>query len=107
MLLKILKTHPWAATMEYILANRRNRDIRSILRKIAPNIRMFYMEDQGQFVLSLYTYIENVYTYDAPVEEFARIAGEEISKREDDVMTIAERSKLRGICLMLVPIQYL
>jgi len=96
-----LKTHPWAATIEYILANRRNSDIRGILRKIAPNIRMFYMEEQNQFVLSLYTYIENVYTYDAPVEEFARIAGEEISPRaEEDVMTIAERlreeSKLEG-----------
>ena len=44
---------------------------------------MFYMEEQNQFVLSVYTYIENVYTYDAPVEEFARIAGEEISSRTD------------------------
>lgn len=87
-----LKTHPWAATLEYILANRRTHDLRNLLRKIAPNIRMFYMEEQNQFVLSLYTYIENVYTYDAPIDEFARIAGEEISPRaEDDIMTIAER----------------
>ncbi len=89
-----LKTHPWAATIEYIMVNRKNSDLRSILRKVAPNIRMFYMAEQNQFVLSLYTYIENVYTYDAPVEEFARIAGEEISSRaEDDVMTMAERLK--------------
>jgi len=39
----------------------------------------------------LYTYIENFYTHDAPVEEFSRIAGEEISlKAEDDMMTMAE-----------------
>ncbi len=87
-----LKTHPWAATLEYILANRKTNDLRNLLQKIAPNIRMFYMEEQNQFVLSLYTYIENVYTYDAPIDVFARIAGEEISPRaEDDIMTIAER----------------
>src|SRR3990167_1116133 len=89
-----LKSHPWAATIEFVLSNRRNSDLRSILRKIAPNVRMFYMEEQTQFVLSLYTYIENVYTYDAPVEEIARLAGEEISPRaEDEIMTIAERLK--------------
>jgi len=89
-----LKTHPWAATIEYIMINRRNSDLRGILRKIAPNIRLFYLEEQNQFVLSLYTYIENVYTYDAPVEEFARMAGEEISPlAEDDIMTMAERLK--------------
>lgn len=92
-----LKNHPWAATVEYILAHRRSRNIRNILRKIAPNIRMFYMEEQNQFVLSLYTYIENVYSYDAPVEELARIAGEEIDPRaENDVMTIAERLRAEG-----------
>lgn len=39
-----------------------------------------------------YTYIENIYTCDARVEEFASMAGEEISPQaEEDIMTIAER----------------
>ena len=93
-----LKTHPWAATLEYIMHNRRAQDLRSVLHAIAPNIRMFYIEGQNQFVLSLYTYIENVYTYEAPIEELARIAGEEISPQaKDDMMTIAEQMRHRGI----------
>ena len=47
---------PWAATIEYIMINRRNSDLRGILTKIAPNIRLFYLEEQNQFVLS-YVYI--------------------------------------------------
>lgn len=39
------KTHPWAVTLEYILASRRTHDLRNLLRKIAPNIRIFYMEE--------------------------------------------------------------
>ncbi len=78
--------------------HRKDPDIRSVLRDIAPNIRMFYMVGQIQFVLSLYTYIENVYAFKAPVEEFANIAGEEISKRaKEDIMTIAEQMMHRGI----------
>ena len=89
-----LKTHPWAATLEYIMINRRNSDLRSIVRNIAPNIRMFYLEEQNQFVLSLYTYIENIYTCNTPTEEFAHIAGEEISTQaEEDIMTMAEQKE--------------
>jgi len=56
------------------------------------------MEEKNEFVLSLYTYIENVYTYDAPVEDFARIAGEEISPQAaEDIMTIAEQLIHRGM----------
>ena len=78
--------------------HRKDPDIRPVLRTIAPNIRMFYMVGKIQFVLSLYTYIENVYTFKAPVEEFARIAGEEISeKAKEDIMTIAEQMMHRGI----------
>ena len=96
-----LKSHPWAATLEYIMHHRRALDVRPVLKAIAPNIRMFYLEGQTLYVLSLYTYIENVYTYEAPVEELARIAGEEISPRAaEDIMTIAEKirveSKLEG-----------
>jgi predicted transposase/invertase (TIGR01784 family) len=93
-----LKTHPWASTLEYIMHHRKDPDIRPVLRTIAPNVRMFYMVGQTQFVLSLYTYIENVYTFKAPVEEFANIAGEEISERaKEDIMTIAEQMMHRGI----------
>ncbi len=78
--------------------HRKDPDIRSVLRDIAPNIRMFYIVGQIQFVLSLYTYIENVYAFKTPVEEFANIAGEEISKRaKEDIMTIAEQMMHRGI----------
>lgn len=92
-----LKTHPWAATLEYIMHHRRTQDLRSVFRAIAPNVRMFYMEEQNQFVLSLYAYLENVYTYEAPVEELARIAGEEISSRaQEDIMTIAEKLREEG-----------
>ena len=92
-----LKTHPWAATLEFIMHHRRDTDVRPVLKAIAPNIRMFYLEGQVLYVLSLYTYIENVYTYDAPVEEFARIAGEEISPRAlEDIMTIAERIRVES-----------
>ncbi len=90
-----LKTNPWAATVEYIMINRRTSDLRAVLRKIAPNMRMFYLEKQNEFVLSLYTYIEHA--YEAPNEEFARIAGEEISSEaEEDIMTMAEQLILRG-----------
>jgi len=93
-----LKTHPWAGTLEYIMHHRRTRDIRRVLKAIASNVRMFYMAGQNQFVLSLYTYIENVYTFKAPVEEFANIAGEEISvQAKEDIMTIAEQMMHRGI----------
>lgn len=92
-----LKTHPWAATLEYIMHHRRDTDVRPVLKAIAPNIRMFYMEEQKLYVLSLYTYIENVYTYEAPIEEFARIAGEEISPQAaEDIMTIAEKLRQEG-----------
>lgn len=93
-----LETHPWASTLEYIMHHRRTSDIRHVLRTIAPNVRMFYMVGQTQFVLSLYTYIENVYTFKSPAEEFANIAGEEISERaKEDIMTIAEQMMRRGI----------
>ena len=93
-----LKDHPWAATLEFIMSNRKNPDLREVVRKIAPNIRLFYLEDQNQFVLSLYTYIENVYSCNTPVEDFARIAGEEISTQaEEDIMTMAERIKHEGM----------
>lgn len=93
-----LEAHPWASTLEYIMHHRKDPDIRPVLRDIAPNIRMFYMVGQIQFVLSLYTYIENVYAFKAPVEEFANIAGEEISERaKEDIMTIAEQMMHRGI----------
>lgn len=96
--LKQLETHPWAGTLEYIMHHRRNSDIRSVLKAIAPNIRMFYLEGKNLFVLSLYTYIENVYSYEAPVEEFARIAGEEISfQAKEDIMKIAGQMMNRGI----------
>ena len=92
-----LKNHPWAATLEYIMANRRKRDLRKILRNIAPNIRLFYLEKQNAYVLSLYTYIENVYTCSESMEEFAHIAGEEIStKAEEDIMTMAEQMRHKG-----------
>ncbi len=45
-------------------------------------------------MLSLFTYIENVYTFEAPVEELARIAAEEISPK---AATIAEQLTHRGI----------
>src|SRR3990167_6221307 len=93
-----LEAHPWASTLEYIMHHRRDPDIRPILRAIAPNVRMFYMVGHTQFVLSLYTYIENVYTFKALVEEFANIAGEEISEMaKEDIMTIAEQMMHRGI----------
>ena len=80
------------------MSNRKNPDLREVVRKIAPNIRLFYLEDQNQFVLSLYTYIENVYSCNTPVEDFARIAGEEISTQaEEDIMTMAERIKHEGM----------
>jgi len=95
---KQLESHPWAGTLEYIMHHRRTRDIRRVLKAIASNIRMFYLEEQNQFVLSLYTYIENVYTFKDPVEEFANIAGEEISTQaKEDIMTIAEQMMNRGI----------
>ena len=93
-----LKNHPWAATLEFIMDNRKNNDLRYVVRTIAPNIRLFYLEEQNQFVLSLYTYIENVYSCNTPIEEFARIAGEEIStKAEEDIMTMAEQIKRKGV----------
>ena len=56
------------------------------------------MVGQTQFVLSLYTYIDNGYTFKAPIEEFANIAGEEISERaKKDIMTIAEQMMHRGL----------
>ena len=93
-----LKEHPWAATLEFIMKNRKNPDLRGVVREISPNIRLFYMEGQIQYVLSLYTYIENVYSCNTPVEEFARIAGEEISTQaEKDIMTMAERIQHEGM----------
>lgn len=93
-----LKNHPWAATLEFIMINRKNNNLRDIVKKIAPNIRLFYLEEQNQFVLSLYTYIENVYSCTTPIEEFARIAGEEISTQaEEDIMTMAEQIRRKGI----------
>lgn len=93
-----LKTHPWAATLEFIMTNRLNHDLRGILRRIASNIRMFYLEEQNQYVISLFTYIENVYTSTTPIDEIAHIAGEEISTRaEEDIMTIAERLRRETI----------
>ena len=93
-----LKEHPWAATFEFIMKNRKNPDLRGVVREISPNIRLFYMEGQIQYVLSLYTYIENVYSCNTPVEEFARIAGEEISTQaEEDIMTMAEQIRQKGM----------
>ena len=93
-----LKEHPWAATLEFIMKNRKNPDLRGVVREISPNIRLFYMEGQIQYVLSLYTYIENVYSCSTPVEEFARIAGEEISTQaEEDIMTMAEQIRQKGM----------
>jgi predicted transposase YdaD len=93
-----LEAHPWASTLEYIMHHRKDPNIRPILRTIAPNVRMFYMVGQTQFVLSLYAYIENVYSFKAPVEEFANMAGEEISEQaKEDIMTIAEQMMHRGM----------
>lgn len=32
-----LKTHPWAAIIEFIMMNRKTNDLRTVLKKIAPN----------------------------------------------------------------------
>jgi predicted transposase/invertase (TIGR01784 family) len=64
----------------------------------AANIRLFYLEGQNQFVLSLFNYIENIYTNQLSADELASIAAEEISPQAaEDIMTIAEQMRRHGI----------
>lgn len=94
---KQLKTHPWAATVEYIMAQRRTNDLRALFKALAPNIKLFYIENAREFVINLYTYIENIYDYKGPIEDLAKIVNEEVSQMAaEDMMTIAERLINRG-----------
>ena len=94
---KTLSAHPWAGTLEYIMRHREARDVRKVFREIGPYIRLFSVESQKGFVLSLYSYIQNTYRHVVAIEELARIAEEEISgEAGEDMRTIADHLMSEG-----------
>jgi predicted transposase YdaD len=92
-----LSAHPWAGTLEYIMRHREARDVRKVFREIGPYMRLFSVESQKGFVLSLYSYIQSTYRYVIPIEELALIAEEEISQEAgEDMRTIADHLMSEG-----------
>lgn len=92
-----LTSRMWSGTMEFLMRHRFRQHIGQELDKISQNINRLMLEEKGQFVLQLLSYIMAVDEEHRTVSELTSIIHDKLSPDvEKEIMSLAEKLREEG-----------
>ena len=88
----------WSGTMEFLMRHRFRQHIGQEIEKIAHNINRLMLEEKGQFVLQLLSYIMAIDEEHRSISELTAIIHDKLSPDvENEIMSLAEKLIEEGI----------
>ncbi|MBA2650310.1 MAG: Rpn family recombination-promoting nuclease/putative transposase [Legionella sp.] len=92
-----LTSRMWSGTMEFLMRHRFRQHIGQEIEKIAQNINRLMLEEKGQFVLQLLSYIMAVDEEHRSISELTTIIHDKLSPNvEKEIMSLAEKLMEEG-----------
>jgi recombination-promoting nuclease RpnB len=93
----VLTSRMWSGTMEFLMRHRFKQHIGQELEKIAKNINRLMLEEKGQFVLQLLSYIMAIDEEHRSISELTTIIHDKLSPEvEKEIMSLAEKIEQKG-----------
>lgn len=94
---KTLTDRMWSGTMEFLMRHRFRQHVTQEIQKIAQNINRLMLEEKGQFVLQLLSYIIAVDEEHRSIVELTTIIHDKLLPEvEKEIMSLAEQLKEEG-----------